>query len=139
KMLSTLLDNYSSYHDIEVEKNALPECVRLAQRYAKGKKLPDAAIDLMDRTMSAIKMLDELSVKELSKWKEEYDQTLEQEFENDNEKVKELIWMYGQLKNRISPILWGSLKEQPEIDNTFTIEKAQSIITTVYEELVEYS
>lgn len=139
KMLKTLLDSYSTYHDIEVKKNALPECVRLAQRYAKGKRLPDTAIDLLDRTMAAIRMLDELAPKELAKWKEEYDEVITQDFETDQEKTKELQWMYGQLKNRISPILWGSLKEQPEIDSAYLPEKAQKIIEEVYKELVGYS
>lgn len=109
KMMAVLLDNYKAYHNIEVDKEALPECVRLAKRYAKGKKLPDVAIDLLDRTMAAIKMLDELSSKELSNWKEEYNQKLKEDYEDDDEKAAELHWMYGQLRNRISPILWGSL------------------------------
>lgn len=139
KMLRTILDNYKEHHEIEVDKNALPECVRLAKRYTKGKKLPDTAIDLMDRTMAAIRMLDELSPKELSNWKEEYNEAIENEYESDNEKVKELQWMYSQLKNRISPILWGSLKEQPEIESTYTVDKAKDIIDAVYAELLEYS
>jgi ATP-dependent Clp protease ATP-binding subunit ClpB len=139
KMISVLLDNYKSYHNIEVEKDALPECVRLAKRYAKGKKLPDAAIDLLDRTMAAIKMLDELSTKELTKWKEEYDETINVEYEDDKEKIKELQWMYGQLQNRISPILWGSLKEQPEIDSTAPLADILQLIDDVYTELVQYA
>ena len=139
KMINVLLDNYKSYHNIAVDKEALPECVRLAKRYAKGKKLPDAAIDLLDRTMAAIKMLDELSSKELTKWKEEYDEKNEGTYENDKEKIKELEWMYGQLQNRISPILWGSLTEQPEIDNTLPVAEIQQLIEAVYAELLGYA
>lgn len=139
KMINVLLENYKEYHKVEVEKEALPECVRLAKRYAKGKKLPDAAIDLLDRTMAAIKMLDELSAKELTQWKEEYDQKIAEEYEDDKEKIKELQWMYGQLKNRISPILWGSLKEQPEIDSTAPVEEILQLIADVYTELLEYA
>lgn len=139
KMINMLLDNYKSYHNIAVDKEALPECVRLAKRYAKGKKLPDAAIDLLDRTMAAIKMLDELSSKELTKWKEEYDEKNEGTYENDKEKIKELEWMYGQLQNRISPILWGSLTEQPEIDNTLPVAEIQQLIEAVYAELLGYA
>lgn len=139
KMISVLLDNYKAYHNIEVDKESLPECVRLAKRYAKGKKLPDAAIDLLDRTMAAIKMLDELSPRELGKWKEEYDQAVLGEYEDDTEKIKEMQWMYGQLRNRISPILWGSLQEQPEIDSTAPLEEALKLIEAIYAELLGYS
>ncbi len=139
KMVSVLLERYKSHHNIEVENEALPECVRLAKRYAKGKKLPDAAIDLLDRTMAAIKMLDELSDKELAAWKEEYDAVLQKEYEDDKEKVGELQWTYNLLKNRISPILWGSLKEQPEIDSSHSAAQAQELMDNVYKELLEYA
>ncbi|HEU4496154.1 MAG TPA: ATP-dependent Clp protease ATP-binding subunit [Flavobacterium sp.] len=139
KMMSVLLDSYKAYHNIEVEKDALPECVRLAKRYAKGKKLPDAAIDLLDRTMAAIKMLDELSAKELARWKEEYDQKIAEAYEDGKEKIRELQWMYGLLKNKISPILWGSLKEQPEIDSTAPAADSLKLIEDVYAELLEYA
>lgn len=139
KMLSLLVENYKAYHAIDVDKDALPACVRLAKRYAKGKKMPDAAIDLLDRTMAAIKMLDELSPKELALWKIAYDAVVCAEYAEDSEKIKELQWMYGQLKNRISPILWGSLKEQPEIDAMSPVAVVMALIDGVYAELLTYS
>jgi len=139
KMIAASIDNYKKHHDIEVDKEAVPECVRLAKRYAKGKKLPDSAIDLLDRTMAAIKMLDELSPKELELWKGEYETVLQSDFENDDEKVAELQWMYDQLQNRISPVLWGSLKEQPKIDPAASSIQVQELIDNVYEELLGYS
>ena len=139
KMIAASVDNYKIHHSIEVDKEAIPECVRLAKRYAKGKKLPDSAIDLLDRTMAAIKMLDELSLKELELWKSEYETVLQSDFENDDEKVAELQWMYDQLQNRISPILWGSLKEQPKIDPAASSIQIQELIDKVYEELLGYS
>lgn len=138
KMVSVLLDRYKEHHGIEVDKEAIPECVRLAKRYAKGKKLPDAAIDLLDRTMAAIKMLDERSQKELQQWKEEYDAVIAAE-ESEEDKVAELTWMYGQLQNRISPILWGSLAEQPELDSNMNAAQMQELIDKVYEELSGYA
>lgn len=139
KMIQVLLDNYKRYHKVEVDVDALPECVRLAKRYAKGKKLPDAAIDLLDRTMASIKLLDELSIKELTKWKEEYDEKINETYQDDKAKINELQWMYNQLKNRISPILWGSLKEQPEIDSTSPVVEILKLIEDVFAELQEYA
>ncbi len=139
KMISILADQYTKHHHIEIDKDAIPECVRLAKRYAKGKKLPDAGIDLLDRTMAAIKMLDELSQKELELWKGEYEVLLQSNFESENEKVAELHWIYNQLQNRISPILWGSLKEQPQIDPSANSMQIQELIDKVYEELLGYT
>ncbi|RQO29739.1 type VI secretion system ATPase ClpV [Taibaiella sp. KBW10] len=139
KMISVLVDRYKAHHGIEVDKDAIPECVRLAKRYAKGKKLPDAAIDLLDRTMAAIKMLDELSEKELEHWKTEYDQLLAAPYAEEADLVLDLQWMYGQLRNRISPILWGSLAEQPELDPNAGTAQIKELIAGVYEELKGYA
>ncbi len=139
KMIDVLLDGYKKHHGIEVEKTALPECVRLAKRYAKGKKLPDAAIDLLDRTMAAIKMLDELSEKELESWKTKYDEILKEEFHDEKDKADELIWTYNLLRDKISPILWGSLSEQPQIDNSMPVEQIQKTIEDTYAELVQHA
>lgn len=139
KMIEVLLDGYKKHHDIEVDKNALPECVRLSKRYAKGKKLPDAAIDLLDRTMAAIKMLDELSEKELAQWKVLYDEILKDESLDENDKISELLWNYNLLKDKISPILWGSLTEQPEIDDSLSLSQLQQIIDTTYKELLQHA
>lgn len=139
KMIETLLENYQLYHNIEIEKDAVTECIRLAKRYAKGKKLPDAAIDLLDRTMSAIKMLDELSSQDLTLWKQEYDAIAGRIYIDAEEKISELQWLYGQLQNRISPILWGLLKEQPAIDSSDDVEQIQTSIESVYAELQGYA
>lgn len=139
KMIDVLLDGYKKHHAIEIDKSALPECVRLAKRYAKGKKLPDAAIDLLDRTMAAIKMLDELSEKELQDWKENYENILKEEFLDDKDKADELIWNYNLLRDKISPILWGSLRDQPQIDNSMPIEHLQKMIDDTYTELIEHA
>jgi len=139
KMIDVLLDGYKKHHAIEVDKSALPECVRLAKRYAKGKKLPDAAIDLLDRTMAAIKMLDELSEKELQDWKENYTHILEDELTDEKDKADELIWNYNLLRDKISPILWGSLQEQPQVDNSMPVEHLQKVIDDTFAELTEHA
>lgn len=139
KMIDVLLDGYKKHHGIEVEKTALPECVRLAKRYSKGKRLPDAAIDLLDRTMAAIKMLDELSEKELDSWNTIYKEILTEEYLDDKDKADELIWNYNLLRDKISPILWGSLSEQPQIDNSMAVEEIQKIIEQTYAELLEHA
>ncbi len=139
KMLESVIDKYESHHNIRVDLDALPTCVSLAKRYSKDKKLPDTAFDLLDRTMAAIGMLDELSESELESWRLFYQTSLDKDFVDDTTKSSEMIWLYGQLQNMISPILWGMLKNQPELDNSFSSEKLDCIITDIYKELVQAS
>lgn len=135
KMIREVLPVYENHHQVEVETSALADCVKLAKRYSKGKKLPDSAIDLLDRTMASIKMLDERSADDLKIWKEEYDKIL-QSFSSDDSLLKdELLWHFNTLEHKLSPILWGSLKEHASLDPSMDIEKIKASIESTFEEL----
>lgn len=136
KMIDVLLDGYKKHHNIEVDRTALPECVRLAKRYSKGKKLPDSAIDLLDRTMASIKMLDELSEDELTRWKQQYEEIKADAELPDDLKKEELIWHYNLLQNKLSPILWGSLSEQHLLETSMHLNGIEEIMEKTYDELV---
>lgn len=137
KMIDVLLDGYKNHHKVEVDRSALADCVSLAKRYSKGKKLPDSAIDLLDRTMASIKMLDELSETELKTWKENYDQIITESDEKDPHLVDELIWNFNLLQNKLSPILWGSLSEQNTLETSMDISQIKKIIDSTFEELIQ--
>lgn len=137
KMIDVLLDGYKDHHKVEVDRSALADCVSLAKRYSKGKKLPDSAIDLLDRTMASIKMLDELSETELKVWKENYDNILEESDDKDPLLVDELIWNFNLLQNKLSPILWGSLSEQHTLETSMDISQIKNIIDSTFEELIK--
>jgi ATP-dependent Clp protease ATP-binding subunit ClpA len=66
KMLKKLIPRYETHHNLKVDANAAEECVRLAQRYLKDRRLPDAAFDLLDRTMAAIRLMNDTSVTSLA-------------------------------------------------------------------------
>ncbi len=58
-MLRFVKEHYEEYHKLTVCDEALADCVRLAKRYVKDRRLPDSAIDLLDRTMAVVKMKNE--------------------------------------------------------------------------------
>ncbi len=137
KMIDVLLDGYKNHHKVEVDRSALADCVSIAKRYSKGKKLPDSAIDLLDRTMASIKMLDELSETELQSWKENYDKIIAESDESDPLLIDELIWNYNLLQNKLSPILWGSLSEQHTLETSMDISQIKIIINSTFKELIQ--
>ena len=139
KMLASVVGQYEKHHDVLVERQALSTCVSLAKRYAKDQKLPDAAFDLLDRTLSAIGMLDEWSTSELSKWKVDFDRCLEEDYTDDQAKANEMIWFYLLLQHSISPILWGQLREQPQLDSSRTSAQLEQAIKAIYGELSAYA
>ena len=46
---------YEEHHGIKLAPDAIPEAIKLAKCYIKERRLPDAAIDLIDRTMAVVK------------------------------------------------------------------------------------
>lgn len=55
-MIKSVLERYEEFHGIKVDVSILPECVELARRYVRERRLPDSAIDLIDRTLSSVKL-----------------------------------------------------------------------------------
>lgn len=55
-MIRSVLERYEDFHGIKVDASILPECVELARRYVRERRLPDSAIDLIDRTLSSVKL-----------------------------------------------------------------------------------
>ncbi|MEM9675633.1 MAG: ATP-dependent Clp protease ATP-binding subunit [Bacteroidota bacterium] len=110
RMIHTLLPLYEEHHKISVEQLAPTEAVLLAKRYVKDRRLPDSAIDLLDRTMAAIRMAEETSGNELEVLKEELTG-----LKGDNEKpltLADLKWFHRQVNEKISPILLGQIVEE---------------------------
>lgn len=58
-MIQSVLERYEDFHGIKVDASILPECVELARRYVRERRLPDSAIDLIDRTLSSVKLANE--------------------------------------------------------------------------------
>lgn len=139
KMIKKVLESYKEHHKVNVDENSLGDCVKLAKRYSKGKKLPDSAIDLLDRTMASIKMLDELSEGELEKWKTNYEEIIKEMPEDDPLLVDELLWNFQLLQNKLSPILWGSLSEQHVLDNSMNVTQIKKVINETFDELIKHA
>lgn len=56
QMVKEIYIRMAAHHRIEATEDALSACVRLAKRYVKDRRLPDSAIDLLDRTMAAMRV-----------------------------------------------------------------------------------
>lgn len=59
EMLSFVMADYQDHHQLQLDGGVVAGTVRLAKRYVKDRRLPDSAIDLLDRTMAAVKMANE--------------------------------------------------------------------------------
>lgn len=117
KMIEALIPKYEAHHEITVSTSVIKGAVSLAKRYIKDKRLPDSAIDLLDRTLAAVKMMNETSAVEIN----DIENKLESLQSDSNcvadEKLNELKWLHSMLINKLSPVLTGYLEHTKDVKN----------------------
>jgi ATP-dependent Clp protease ATP-binding subunit ClpB len=111
KMLQKLTEKYEEHHQLKIHAEAIPECVRLAKRYMKDRRLPDSAFDLLDRTMAAMKMMNDTSEKVLA----ELNTSLQELAATPgDDTLADYKWLYNQLQDKVSPVLLGQLTDETQ-------------------------
>lgn len=110
QMLEIVVPFYEEHHEIKMDKDATVESIRLARRYLKDRRLPDAAIDLVDRTMAAVKMMNDTSTSDIASIKEKLE-FLEGEVQHEIDEIKYFLYEF---ENKLSPILLALLNEEED-------------------------
>ncbi|TLU97998.1 ATP-dependent Clp protease ATP-binding subunit [Dyadobacter luticola] len=126
RMIEHILPVYEAHHGLKVAAGTAAEAVKLSKRYVKERRLPDVALDLLDRTMAAMRLMDEVSEAELVTLQSDLDALLAVD---EAERVHELKWFARQLPNRLSPLLVGKLDEATE-EELETAEGIHEHLTT---------
>ncbi|MDR1198732.1 MAG: ATP-dependent Clp protease ATP-binding subunit [Prevotellaceae bacterium] len=138
QMVSSVLPRYKEFHKIEVSKEAVEECVRLAKRYDKDRKLPDSAIDLLDRTLSAVKMVNETAQGDIQHFTNELAE-IEGDFDKSaEEKIEDLRFLYFSMQNRLSPVLSGIITDETDIREITDYQKLFDCIYRMLETMREF-
>ncbi|WPU97486.1 ATP-dependent Clp protease ATP-binding subunit [Mucilaginibacter sp. cycad4] len=114
KMLKKLVPRYEGHHNLKIDDNTAEECVRLAQRYMKDRRLPDSAFDLLDRTMAAIRLMNDTTDTALSELRTELDELKAQDDAGDL--IGAYQWLYTLYRNKISAVLLGQLEDETQVD-----------------------
>ena len=115
RMMIGLVPAYELHHQLKIQPDVIPTCIRLARRYSKERRLPDSALDLLDRTMAAIRMAIETSGTELSRFEESV-RELSQRDLSPEEALEEYRWLDTLLHHQVSPVLLGQWED--EVDPT---------------------
>ncbi|WP_461083353.1 ATP-dependent Clp protease ATP-binding subunit [Spirosoma flavus] len=113
RMVANLLPLFEKHHNLKTEPGVAEEAVRLASRYVKDRRLPDAAVDLLDRTMAAIRTTGETAPAELESLATQLTTLPDQIAGQDTAgQLAEYRWMLRQFQDRISPILRQQIEDQ---------------------------
>jgi ATP-dependent Clp protease ATP-binding subunit ClpB len=133
RMIKGLLPNFEKHHLLSTEPEAVEEAVRLAKRYIKDRFLPDSAIDLIDKTMAAVKVLGQSSKEDLTSLQQQLELLNKEDHEN---KLDELRWFHTQLKSKISHILLNQLNSEENPDTYESIEMLQNYLAQTIDALL---
>jgi len=139
KMLQKLAVKYEDHHTLTIEPDALGECVRLAKRYMKDRRLPDSAFDLLDRTMAAMKMMNDTSDQVIESLETDLEALNANTEEPEAEKFADYKWLFSLLQNKLSPVLLGRLTDETQTDAFETADEYQGYITKSLQELKKYA
>ena len=139
KMLQQLKTKYQSHHQLEVENEALIDCVRLSKRYLKDRRLPDSAFDLLDRTMAAIKMMNDTSTQVIADLQGDLGLLQKNNEMDSTELLSEYEWRLSLLKSKLSPILLGRLNDETQTDHFESVEEYDNYISRCLNELENFA
>ena len=64
-ILKGIMPSYEEYHGLTADETVMGDAIRLAKRYLTEKSLPASAIDLIDRTMSHVKVDNDMGAEDL--------------------------------------------------------------------------
>lgn len=132
-ILDFAIAQFERFHGLKVDKEVTENAIRLAKRYFNEKHLPDAAIDMIDRTMALIKATNDIAVKDLQRITEKIS-ALENSEKSEDVIKNELKWIHLEIVNRISPIVIGQV-EVKDLNAILTAEEQLAYIKELMNDL----
>ncbi|WP_018620705.1 ATP-dependent Clp protease ATP-binding subunit [Spirosoma luteum] len=123
RMVQRLVPFYEEHHRLNVGVDAVAEAVTLAKRYSRNRRLPDAAIDLLDRTLSAVRMISERTPAEVAQLTEQLNST------NGAASLETLRYLHQELEHKISPILLANIAAEITPDGELETDPFESVST----------
>lgn len=119
RMIKNVISHYQTHHDFSIDEEGLKESIRLSKRYLKEKSLPDSALDLIDRTMSSLKVAKENIRKDLPELKKQLEEI--REIIEEIVKDEKIHWLHSDIQNKTGKLF------SDDDDKFSSIEKEQKI------------
>lgn len=134
RMIENTISYYSGHHNLAIESESITESVKLAKRYNKERSLPDSAIDLIDRAMSATTFMLQTSMAELDLLDHELAR-LKNSKTPEATLLKELLWFHLQMKDRLSYLLFDELPDTLTYQNIKTTKEGFLLLDKILKKL----
>lgn len=132
-ILDFSMTQFERFHGLKVDSEVAENAIRLAKRYFNEKHLPDAAIDMIDRTMALIKATNDIATKDIQRITEKVN-CLDITNKPEDEIRNELKWIHLEIVNRISPIVIGQV-EIKDLGSISSVEEQLAYIKELLNDL----
>jgi ATP-dependent Clp protease ATP-binding subunit ClpB len=111
EMLQGLVGRYEAFHQVKLAEEAMPLSVQLAKRYLGDKKLPSAALEVMDVTMAAVAVMNQTNQGALAEMTEKFQKMQPVEGKLAGLQLQKLE---NELQNRLSHLLTQRLEGETD-------------------------
>ena len=140
-MMKAVIPHFEKHHVLTVPDDTLKETIRLAKRYIKDRRLPDAALDLADRSMAALRMINDTGGPDLDAFKAQFDEWTKADKIEDAipHSLEDWQWLHLQMKNKLSPILWSYFEREEDPARMTEAEPVISYLNDALEALLAAS
>ncbi len=139
KILEANAEVYTEHHKLNVSTETLSESIRLAKRYLKEKSLPDSAIDLIDKSMSAITVSQQSLPNDLETLNNIFkDLKIDAPDTSEEEKAKSMDNFYTEITTIIDPIILEKYITRNPLESS-TFKDKKEIIIDILQGVKEHS
>ena len=123
RIVRGVIPAYETHHGLTISKELLTQAVQLSKRYLSEKRLPDSAIDLVDRTFALLNTMNATSADEVKKLKDAFI-TIRDKKEADAEtKAEQMMWFLRDVHDRISTSLLIQVEGDDQPDNLASLDE----------------
>jgi ATP-dependent Clp protease ATP-binding subunit ClpA len=127
---------YEEHHNLQVSDEVVTEAIRLAKRYMGERSLPDSAFDLIDKTLSHIHTLNDISEKEIDLLSGKLEDIKNAAKEKGEDKTAfDLQWLNHEIFNRLSFLLTSQLDDKTDFaglkNNADKIKHLETVLKTL--------
>jgi len=126
RMIKNVISHYQTHHDFSIDEEGLKESIRLSKRYLKEKSLPDSALDLIDRTMSSLKVAKENIKKDLPELKKQLEEI--RDIIEDLEKEEKIHWLHSDIQNKTGKLFSDDDDKFASIEKEHKISHLESLL-----------
>lgn len=142
RILKGVMPDYETFHNLTVDEEVMENAIRLAKRYLTEKALPTSAIDLIDRTLSLLKTMNDMTENDIKSYHEQLEQIIQSaqgKEDNDPVVMKDLEWLNYEIYNKTNCILMAQLDSDIDFAKIATIQERIDCIKGILDKLTELS